>query len=92
MLWGFSAKEWIEVISVLTIPFSAYFLIKYRKESDRGLGKRVIQFISIIIVFSLILVLGLEKILSTESIATLMGGLVGYLFAEFSKKNTETKD
>jgi hypothetical protein len=47
----------------------------------RSIGPRHIQFVSVCLIVPTILILGLEKVLTSETTATLIGGLAGYLLS-----------
>jgi hypothetical protein len=49
------------------------------------IGPRHIQFVSVCLIVPTILILGLEKVLSSETSATLIGGLAGYLLSGIGK-------
>jgi hypothetical protein len=46
-----------------------------------AIGPRHIQFVSVCLIVPTILILGLEKVLTSETTATLIGGLAGYLLS-----------
>jgi hypothetical protein len=64
----------------------------------KGLGARAIQFLSVGYIVPTILILALEKIMSAEPTAALLGVLSGYLLSDIGKyqpkdayEKTETK-
>src|SRR5687768_12789561 len=54
---------------------------KIYKGKVGGIGARVIQFTCISLIIPCIIILALEKILQGETIATILGGLVGYVLS-----------
>jgi hypothetical protein len=52
-----------------------------RCKTGKGLGARVIQLLAVIFVIPAILILALEKFLTAETVATLLGTLIGYLLS-----------
>jgi hypothetical protein len=50
-----------------------------------------IQFVSLTLVFPIILILALEGIIKGEVVSTLIGSLSGYLFSDFGKKRKNNK-
>lgn len=52
-----------------------------KKKTDWGFDARAIQFVAVVLVIPSILILALEKILTTETTATLIGALTGYLLS-----------
>lgn len=56
---------------------------------------RVIQFVAVILVIPAIVILSLEKILTSETTATLVGALIGYMFSglgELKSQQSRPKD
>lgn len=49
-----------------------------------GIGARIIQFACVTLIIPAIIILGIEKILQGETIATLIGGLIGYVLSGIS--------
>ena len=67
------------VIGVLWIVIRTYAFTGY------SIGPRHIQFVSVCLIVPTILILGLEKVLTSETSATLIGGLAGYLLSNLGK-------
>jgi hypothetical protein len=76
----------VEIIAALLMLGGLVGVLWHRFKQERGLSTISIQFLSIVFVFSSILILALEGILKGEVTGTLIGALAGYLFAEFGKK------
>lgn len=55
-----------------------------------GIGARSIQFICVILIIPCIIILSLEDILKGETVATIIGGLIGYVLSGIS--NYDNKD
>lgn len=64
--------------------------IKNDKPYTRGIGARVIQLVAVILVVPAILILGLAKVLSGETVATLFGTLIGYLLSGIGNFRTKS--
>lgn len=67
-------------LAVLGILARSLFI----KKSDgrpMGIGARVIQFTCVILIIPTIIILGVEDILKGETIATIVGGLIGYVLS-----------
>jgi hypothetical protein len=61
--------------------------------SKRGLGARIIQFMAVGLIVPVILILALEGKLATETTATIIGALIGYLLSGIGNwKSSEEKD
>lgn len=75
----------IMLVTIIGLLYRAIFKLK-------GLGARVIQFTCICFTLPCIVILSLEKILTGETVATLLGGLVGYVLSgisNYDKKQAE---
>lgn len=70
-----SAVMLVSVIGVL------WLVMRHRSSKDLSIGPRHIQFVSVCLIVPTILILGLEKVLTSETSATLIGGLAGYLLS-----------
>lgn len=77
-------KDIIELMVASCIPIGLVLLILHRIKTDKGIGVRVIQFICVIMTIPGIMLLALEKILDGQTVAALMGGLLGYLLSGIS--------
>jgi uncharacterized membrane protein len=82
-------KGIVEIIVALLMIGGLIGVLWHRFKQERGLTTISIQFLSIIFVFSSILILALEGVLKGEVTGTLIGALAGYLFAEFGKKPSQ---
>jgi hypothetical protein len=56
-----------------------------RFKQEKGIGERIIQFTCIAFLIPCIIILGLEQVLKGETIATLLGGLGGYILSSMSQ-------
>lgn len=52
-----------------------------KQSTNWGFDVRVIQFVAVILVIPSILILSLEKVLTSETTATLVGAMIGYLLS-----------
>lgn len=57
----------------------------------KAIGVRIIQFLAILLLIPTILILALENILNTETVAALLGALIGYIYV-LSKEKDESKN
>lgn len=56
----------------------------YKKSSTgkpSGIGARIIQFTCVTLIIPTLIILGIENILKGETIATIIGGLIGYVLS-----------
>ena len=84
------AKFWVEVIAALTIPISFVSIIIYRMKRDSGAGYRVIQLLALGSVLPAVLILALERLIETGTIAALLGTMIGYVFSPAAKPSKNT--
>jgi hypothetical protein len=74
-----TVRYFVEMVAVAMWPLGIGATFWQRWVSgSKGLGARVIQLCSVIMLFPAILILGLEKVLDGATLGTLIGGLVGY--------------
>lgn len=57
-----------------------------------GIGARMIQFACVTLIIPCIVILGIEKILQGETIATIIGGLIGYILSGISNYDKNKDD
>lgn len=76
-----TASEYIQLIAMGTMFVAVLLLFVERMKSGRGLGARTIQLTSVFLIVPMIFVLALEKVLSSETTATLIGALIGYVLS-----------
>lgn len=67
---------------MILVTFGVIF---HRILLGKGLGARAIQFLSVGYIIPTILILSLEKVLTSETTAALLGGLAGYLLSDVGK-------
>lgn len=96
-------KETIEIVMAFTIPIvlALIFLRSHlsmkqaaqnptnSKLNKGGIGARVIQFTTIALLVPSLIILSLEGILQGETIATIIGGLIGYVLSGISDYDKE---
>lgn len=78
-------RDWIEMIAAGSIPLAIVALFVNRWLTNKSLGVRAIQMVSVITLTPAIIVLAMEKIVDGAAVAALIGGVIGYLFANFSE-------
>lgn len=79
----------VEILASLVMlgsVFGAFWsLRRAQTKAETAIGSRHIQFVSVCLIVPTILILGLEKVLTSETSATLIGGLAGYLLSGIGK-------
>lgn len=57
-----------------------------RFKKKLGIGKLFIQYIAIILILPIVLILGLEKIIESSTVSTILGAFVGYVLSDIGYK------
>jgi hypothetical protein len=60
----------------------------YVKEAPRGIGSRMIQLISLLLIVPVISLLGFEGSITVELTGTLLGSIIGYTLGSLTKDNS----
>lgn len=80
---------------VMLVAVAGVLAVVLRSRNEEGtlsVNPRHIQFASVCLIVPTILILGLEKVLTSETTATLIGGLAGYLLSNLGKYEPQKKD
>ena len=87
-----TTKEIIEILmGVIMIIVLLGILIRTMFQ-NKGIGARVIQFISISFLIPTVIILAIEGILSGETVGTLLGGIAGYVLSGISNYDNPLKN
>lgn len=57
----------------------------------KGFGVRIIQLLAIVLLIPAIIILAVQEILQTETIATLFGAIIGYVLSGVGKDENRGK-
>lgn len=76
----------VEIIAAVTMVTGILGILVTRR--NKGIGIRVIQFSAVVLVLPIILILAIEKLISTDVVGTLLGAIVGYVLSGIA---TESK-
>ncbi len=71
-------KSWIEIAALGIMLVGVAGLLVTRWKPGKGIGRRFIQATSIVLVVPTTLVLGLENTLSSDTVAAILGSVIGY--------------
>lgn len=85
-------KTILEVTAVAIMVAGVIGLFVERIWRKRGIGVRVIQLLTVILVLPVVLILALEGILKGETVATLIGAVVGYILSGIGKDEPNKKE
>jgi len=72
------------------MPLAIIAVFFNRWHSKKSLGVRAIQMLSVAMFMPAVIVLAMEKIIDGAAVAALIGGVVGYLFANISEYDRTT--
>jgi len=81
----------LELSAVIVMVGGLIGIFVERCRTKRGIGVRVIQFLSVVLVIPVIFILALEKVLSSETVGTLLGAVVGYVLSGIGKDEPTKK-
>jgi hypothetical protein len=83
-------KFWIEMgalaLALILGGLSVVGILGQKEVGEKGLAAGMLNLLAVSIIGPLILILGLEKILNSEAIAAIVGGLVGFTGARLGNK------
>lgn len=82
---NFSTRSIVELTAAATMFGGLAALLYERIRNRRGIGIRVIQLATVVLVVPTILVLALEGILGAQTTAALIGAAVGYILSGIGK-------
>ena len=83
MVWEW--KYLLEGAAVLVMLGGVVGIFWERIRGDRGIGVRIIQFLTVILLIPTLLILALEGLLEQQTVATLLGAVVGYILSGIGK-------
>lgn len=81
----FWVKVGIEVVASIIMIVGILSIFSERKRTGRGIGVRIIQLATVVLVLPIILILALEDVLETQTTAALIGAVVGYILSGIGK-------
>jgi len=83
----------IEIVAGLIMLIGVIGILVERNRTKRGIGVRVIQFSTVLLVLPAILILALEGVLENQTTSALIGTIVGYVLSGIGKdeKNNSSK-
>ncbi|PYS40623.1 MAG: hypothetical protein DMF71_12905 [Acidobacteria bacterium] len=80
-------KAWIEIAALILAVLCAMGVLLNKQAREKGIGPRTLQGLIVSIVGPVILILGLEKVLTAETIAALVGAMIGYVMPKPGKES-----
>ena len=83
-------KAALEIVAGIIMVGGLTGIFTERIVKNRGIGVRIIQFLTVTLVLPIILILALEGILKGETVATLLGAIVGYILSGIGKDEPNT--
>lgn len=82
---AFWVKVGIEAVACVVMLGGLWGIFSERKRTGRGIGVRIIQFATVVLVLPTILILALQGVLETQTTAALIGAVVGYILSGIGK-------
>lgn len=80
-------KDWIVVIAAAQMFFAPLAVMGYRIwTKSQGFSVHTIQFTTVMLIIPALVIFSLEDVLEKQTLATLIGGLVGYLLSGVTEK------
>ena len=83
-------KHWIEGVALFIMVVGVIGIFVERGHTGRGIGVRIIQFATVVLVFPIILILALEDILEPQTVGALVGAVIGYVLSGIGKDEPNT--
>lgn len=86
----YNTKSVIEIIMAIVMLLGIGLLFHNRIKSKnkdgnlKGIGARIIQLATVLMLIPSLVILALEDVLKGETVGTLIGGLVGYILSGLS--------
>jgi len=78
-------KVAIEIVACLIMIVGVIGIFIERWRTKRGIGVRVIQFVTVTLILPIVLILALEGLLSDQTTAAFLGAVVGYILSGIGK-------
>ena len=72
---------WISVISLLIMAGGLYGIFYLVVKQNATIGVKTIQFLAVVFMLPLLIILGVNNVLRTETIGTLLGVLAGWVLS-----------
>ena len=85
--------EWIQILFAIIPVVGIFLAFNNRKKKDgekRGIGKRFIQFVSVVLIVPTILILAMQGIIEKQLLGGLLGAIIGYTLSDLAKDSEET--
>ena len=79
----------IEIVACVIMLGGTIGIFIERIIQKRGIGIRVIQFLAVVLLAPMILILAIEGILNTQTTATLIGAIIGYILSGIGKDESK---
>jgi hypothetical protein len=77
-------RGFVELVAALMLPIGAGLVFWELLRSNRGIGRRAIQYTAVVMLLPLIMILSLEKVIDANLVAVLIAALAGYLLGGVS--------
>lgn len=82
-----NTKTILEICAVVIMFGGTAAVFAERFIHKKSIGTRIIQFLAVLLIAPIIFILALEGILNTETVAALLGSLIGYVYILSKEKD-----
>lgn len=82
---------WLEIVLAVALLGGIAAVFAERIYRKKGIGKRTIQLLSILMIVPLAGVLALREAVSGEAVATILGTVLGYVLADVGRDEAKPK-
>ena len=79
----------ISCLIIMVVGLICIFVERFIRK--KGFGVRIIQFLAIVLLIPAIIILAIQEILQSETIATLFGAIIGYVLSGIGKDENSGK-
>lgn len=85
----YNTKSVIEIIMASIMLLVLVGVFSNRIIQQKGMGARIIQFTCVSLLIPMIIILAIEGVLKGETVATLIGGMAGYVLSGISNYDND---
>ena len=84
-------KTWVVLIFSLIPIIGILLAFANRRRTNKGIGKRFIQLVSVILILPIIVVLSIYGVIENQLLGGLLGTIIGYTLSDLAKEDKEDR-